>query len=112
MLAVAISIPAFLAWILLPSTQSLEMILVAGFVTSGYTTAVAVTVLVRHAIYGCLLSIGVSATLFLVTYPMVNDLGEDSEAFYVAESVLGILLIIITTLIAWLAITRDWGWKR
>jgi hypothetical protein len=93
---------------------------------ASYATAVAMTCLVRHAVYSAILSIGAlaaSLSLLLVAWMTPTWLGWMDSAMYEQSGYVGdrlhapmiatalLICFAVWTLIGWLATRNDWGWK-
>jgi hypothetical protein len=87
-----------------------------------YAAAVAMTCLVRHAVYAAVLSMGVltactfSAWLIWMTPTWVGwreSAGEETAGLAASFALLAGLFgcFLISTVIGWLAMRNDWGWK-
>lgn len=118
MLAMALSIPAMLAIYLnlediqLDRESIANVVLVVPVFLSSYCVAVATTALLRHVIYGCMLSMGIVLIPFVIYVETLDSNHWSAEVRWGVLLAMQIVLIVVATLVAWLAVTRDWGWKQ
>jgi hypothetical protein len=118
----AIYVPVFVIDRLRDIGADLELFLFAPALHSAvYTAAVAVTCLVRHAVYAAVLSIGLLvaiASAAALGGRIVELSGLASGSSLTDEVAILILIvsafaacIIGGTIVGWLAMLNDWGWK-
>jgi hypothetical protein len=87
-----------------------------------FAAAVAMTCIVRHAIYAAILSMGVLAACIAAAW-LVRDVAGDfgcvtiKEPFYSPFETQAVVIagagvcFVVSTIAAWVAMRNDWGWK-
>jgi hypothetical protein len=113
-----------LVWVLLPNPAwflfNPDTLIILPLHASLFAAAVAMICLVRHAVYAAILSIGVvylGVLIGLVGWLAAGLFGWvtlDADWWEPTESQasLGMFLsFVISTIVAWLAMRYDWGWK-
>jgi hypothetical protein len=118
----AIYLPLFIIYVVRDVSPDWELLSVVPLLhTAVYAAAVSLTCIVRHAVYAAVLSIGLvvamSATGAL-SWRLAKWAGWVSESYrsYEAVALFSIVAafvfcILTCTILGWLAMKNDWGWK-
>lgn len=119
MLAVVLGIPFALAVALNPELDPRDARMMRALVLCGggaivatFATAVAATALVRHAVYACLLSTGLVLTVAMGLSFLLERLECTPPQMLSTLFAVEVVAVVTITLLAWRAVTRDWGWKQ
>jgi hypothetical protein len=84
--------------------QTPELARTALTIFMAFTTAAAMACLVRHTVYAGILGLGFSLTV-------VSRIIQVFPDEFANQSLVLITVIIVGTILAWLAVRYDWGFK-
>jgi hypothetical protein len=90
-----------------PDLEGILLIATSGLAI--FASSLAAMCLVRQPVYACLLSLGLVLTSLGVIFANYEHLSTDILS--VIAAALMIAVTVISTLLAWLAVRNDWGWR-
>ena len=112
----AIYLPLLIVHMVRDVDADWELLLAAPLLhTTVYAAAVAMTCIVRHAVYAAILSIGLIVAIFgagaLVARWFSESYRSYEDIVVVSTFAEFVFCIVSCTILGWLATKKDWGWK-